>query len=615
MTRFSRAYLAKVGTGFAKEDMRQQKDRASKRFHLNAGCSRAYLAKVGTGFEKKDMRQQKDRASKRFHLNAGCSGYCSSYESNRAYAYFPQLLSVLTIAFFLIGVGSAKAGDVYGLIIGINDYIGTHNDLEGAVNDANDIYDVLQNAGAKKIVRLLDGDATRNNIQSTWESFVKNAKAGDTIIFTYSGHGDQEAEPKERGGEDDGKNENFLLAKFSPEGEGLKERIVDDEIFAWLKQADDKGIQVIFVADSCHSGTMHRATRGKIRFRKGKFRDIIDDDFNYPVVETAKLTEKDYKNVTFVGATSDDRLTPEIEIEGKQRGALSWAFARALEGFADRNKDGAVSQLELLGYLVPAVHAHVENQQTPQVLPISGTARPLFNVKRVTKNKKPIEPATLLGKRREADFGRLRVAVEDGPDTALKGLKVIDIVENKIDAELIWNVKEGRVEHSIGGMVAEGVTEATVRQVLIKWASLKWLKVQMARNPVNMTLPNGNQRYKKGDVVEVQISSVRYPYFTLFNLPPNGRIEFYTPAPERAGEAQKNWRGKMFRQKFRVDKPPFGAEHLVAIFSNEVLSDLHAALAAMKSADHSAALRSVLEQSLAGREFQTGVLSIYTGNE
>jgi len=66
----------------------------------------------------------------------------------------------------------------------------------------------------------------------------------------------------------------------------------------------------------------------------------------------------------------ENKLTPEVTIEGEKRGALSWAFARALEGRADKNGDGQVSEFELIGYLVPAVHALVESQQTPQVLPL-----------------------------------------------------------------------------------------------------------------------------------------------------------------------------------------------------------------------------------------------------
>jgi hypothetical protein len=63
----------------------------------------------------------------------------------------------------------------------------------------------------------------------------------------------------------------------------------------------------------------------------------------------------------------------------------------------------------------------------------------------------------------------------------------------------------------------------------------------------------------------------------------------------------------------KVDKPPYGAEHMVAIFSKIDLSDLHAALASMTTAERAEALRPLLEAALSGQEAQIGILDIYTG--
>jgi hypothetical protein len=142
-------------------------------------------------------------------------------------------------------------------------------------------------------------------------------------------------------------------------------------MFEWVQEADKKGVKVVFVADSCHSGGMERsASAPGVRFRKMETLTIAADQLHLPPPEISKLTEDDFDNVTFVAAVAEDKLTPEVTIDGRKRGALSWAFARALEGRADKDGDGQVSELELLGYVVPAVHAQVESQQTPQVLPL-----------------------------------------------------------------------------------------------------------------------------------------------------------------------------------------------------------------------------------------------------
>ena len=66
-------------------------------------------------------------------------------------------------------------------------------------------------------------------------------------------------------------------------------------------------------------------------------------------------------------------------------------------------------------------------------------------------------------------------------------------------------------------------------------------------------------------------------------------------------------------ESFKVDKPPYGAEHMVAIFSKNELADLHAALASMTNAERAEALRPLLEAALAGQEAQIGILDVYTG--
>jgi len=149
------------------------------------------------------------------------------------------------------------------------DYVGTANDLDGAANDANDIAKSLTGAGAKEVVRLINDDASKDRIVATWEGLVAKANPGDTIVFSYAGHGGQEPEPKGRHDEADGLNENFLLGRFVPVGPATRERILDDEVFGWMQEADKKGVKVVFVADSCHSGGMERsASAPGVRFRK-----------------------------------------------------------------------------------------------------------------------------------------------------------------------------------------------------------------------------------------------------------------------------------------------------------------------------------------------------------
>ncbi|MFO1170314.1 MAG: caspase family protein [Hyphomicrobiaceae bacterium] len=507
-------------------------------------------------------------------------------------------------------------GDLYGFVIGINDYLGTANDLAGSVNDAEDIAGALRAARAKKVVKFIDQAGTKFNIERAFLKLVADAKEGDTIVFSYSGHGSQEPEPPGRNGEPDGKNENFLLSGYTTKGPGTKERIVDDEIYAWLQKADAKGINVVFIADSCHSGTMNRSVRNDVvRYRTADFGAITDDELAFPPPETAKIEDGALPHVTFISATTDEKLTPEVKIEGKWRGALSWSMARAIEGRADRDGDGQVDQFELVGYIVPAVAGWVESQQTPQVVPLRPEKVALFPVDPNAASKLVVASAETgaTGVIREAETDPLTVAVEGGDAAAADGVPFTEVTGDAASADIIWNRETGTVAHRIGGEVASGVDEAGIKPILAKFAVLKWLKVNAAQDPVNAGLASGDKRYPPGDTVEIAVTGAEQPYLTMFNMPPDGRVEYFYPSASNPDEAEKDWRGNTLKERFKVDHPPYGAEHLVSIFTDRPVPELHAVLSAMKTAEDASALQGVLEQVLSKHPFQVGVIDIYTG--
>src|SRR4029079_17859482 len=97
------------------------------------------------------------------------------------------------------------------------------------------------------------------------------------------------------------------------------------------------------------------------------------------------------------------------------------------------------------------------------------------------------------------------------------------------------------------------------------------------------------------------------------NLRRTGQSNSLPPDQTKPLEATKDWSRETIREEFKVDRPPYGAEHMVAIFSKDDLPDLHAALQSMTTPERSEALRPVLEQSLAGKDTQIGVIDIYTG--
>jgi hypothetical protein len=108
------------------------------------------------------------------------------------------LSGAVAVVLCLLGPAPALAANLYGLVVGIDDYVGSGNDLEGAANDANDIARALSAAGATEVVRLIDDEASKDRIAAAWDALVAKAAPGDTIVFSYAGHGGQEPEPEGR---------------------------------------------------------------------------------------------------------------------------------------------------------------------------------------------------------------------------------------------------------------------------------------------------------------------------------------------------------------------------------------------------------------------------------
>jgi metacaspase-1 len=139
----------------------------------------------------------------------------------------------------------------YALCIGINNYPGTHMDLAGCVNDANDWAAELGRRGFA-VSKLIDSEATKAAMVAGFKSAIGDARNGDLVVITYSGHGTYV--PDVNGDELDGLDEALCPYDVQTNGSAL----VDDEIHA-IFGARGPGVRVVLISDSCHSGTVTRA--------------------------------------------------------------------------------------------------------------------------------------------------------------------------------------------------------------------------------------------------------------------------------------------------------------------------------------------------------------------
>ncbi len=168
------------------------------------------------------------------------------------------------------------------LLVGINDYpeSSQFSTLQGCVTDVELQRQLLIHRfgfNARDIVTLTDAKATRQNILTAFEDhLIKQAKAGDVVVFHFSGHGSQVTDPDKD--TPDGLNSTFvpvdsvLPAGFPDQGGAVKD-IMGHTLFLLMSALATENVTVVL--DSCHSGG---GTRGNLRVRSRNGGGILQPD-------------------------------------------------------------------------------------------------------------------------------------------------------------------------------------------------------------------------------------------------------------------------------------------------------------------------------------------------
>lgn len=513
----------------------------------------------------------------------------------------------------LMAAGAAPAdARTFGLVIGINDYQHLEK-LNGAVDDAGDIYEALKSSGADDVTMLLDKAATREAILKAWNDILRQASDGDTVVLTYAGHGGQERE-RVAGSEQDGLDEVFLLAGFKEDASGNGQRLVDDELNRMFAAASH--LKVVFLADSCHSGTMTRSfdTRaGGAKTRLGTYGEIVDDQLPPPDPQNASLDTEVMENVVFFGAVQDHEVVLEFPIGGKPRGALSWAFARALRGHADQNGDKVVNTLELERYLVEKVRTMSEGRQFPQMVPRGRPTEITFPVPSAQDTN------TAANQQTPGDLtsSPLRLAIIGAQDSQKLISRLRDTISApKGQSDLVWDTQTGEVIASSGDIVARpgpGPNTRAMQALVDKWLLLRDLGIYAENRPLSLRINAGNATHHAGAQLEVLLTGHQHENLTLFNLAVDGTIQFLVPWPS---SANKDYHGKVrpnttFSFGLQAGEP-FGADHLVALVSPQPMTELQRELLSLDNKKAAGHLRSIIAEHIQGAKMQLGSIGLYT---
>ncbi|KZT06714.1 uncharacterized protein LAESUDRAFT_725805 [Laetiporus sulphureus 93-53] len=220
-------------------------------------------------------------------------------------------------------VYSKCTGRKKALCIGIN-YTGQHRELHGCVNDAKNVREFLikhYGYNHKDIFVLVDDSThphrqpTRANIINAMHWLVKDAKAHDSLVFHYSGHGGQTKDLD--GDEVDGLDEVIFPVDYKWKG-----HIVDDELHKIMVKQLPKGCRLTALFDSCHSGSA--LDLPYLYHSDGRVK-------GHSEVTPSHVKEKSTKAdvISFSGCT-DSQTSADTYQGGAAVGAMSYAFMKSL---------------------------------------------------------------------------------------------------------------------------------------------------------------------------------------------------------------------------------------------------------------------------------------------
>jgi hypothetical protein len=318
---------------------------------------------------------------------------------------------------------------------------------------------------------------------------------------------------------------------------------------------------------------------------------------------------------TFLAGVSDDKVVPEVTINGQQRGALSYAFARALEGQADADHDGVTTEKELVSFVRAYVLQATQSQQVSQSFPPVSRDIPVFrstSSASASNNDAPagpndqnaIDPAAQTA----SGDGSLKLAVRNGQlNDAVPGAT---LVSDEATADLVYDAAAGTVEKRVAGIVAEGVQPQGLAGIVAKWRAIAFLQAFAGGSIQPFEVVGGSRTFDRGERLTVGLGASSHRFMTLFNLPPDGKVEFLYPSSN--AERNEDWSSKPFSLPLQVRDPPFGAEHLVAILSDQPLDGLHTALKGMSKPDAAADLPDTLKNALAGQQVTVAIANVFT---
>lgn len=223
------------------------------------------------------------------------------------------------------------------LLVGINDYPGTFNDLMGCVNDVQNMSDLLVSLfgfAKENTVMLTDRSATTQNILKGLEALVHGAREGDQLVFHYSGHGSQVPDT-------DGDETDKLDEILCPVDLDWKSNVIRDDDLSKIFGTLSPGVHLEVFLDSCHSGTGLRGLNSS--YRKSRFMPMPGELAPAPGTVKVLRSIKAERAQVLWSACKANQYAADAHMSGRYGGAFTTILCECV-----RQAQGKLSRNDLL---------------------------------------------------------------------------------------------------------------------------------------------------------------------------------------------------------------------------------------------------------------------------
>jgi uncharacterized caspase-like protein len=255
------------------------------------------------------------------------------------------------------------AGQRWAVIIGISDYQNL-GDLDNSVNDALDMKSVLINNcnfAADHVYTYTNAQASKGSIQNALSLMSARAGPSDTVLFYFSGHGDQMDRDLYPFDEADGMDE--VLCPYDSYSDSYDRDISDDELQTWLGRINSKNTICIF--DTCNSGGMVKGSRISAIYGASKDSPAVEafirnDGFSEDLLKDARSS----KYVMLMASDDDESAVDSSRL---QNGVFTYYLVEGLtSASANTDSDRYISIEEAFSY-AQAASTRYDSRMHPQI--------------------------------------------------------------------------------------------------------------------------------------------------------------------------------------------------------------------------------------------------------